>query len=74
MRRVAPAAGVRDVVLRDGTTLRLRPPGRDDAEELLAFLKRLSRESLYMRFHGFPSVGPALVEPVLAPVPVCAPS
>lgn len=67
MRGVAPAAGVRDVVLRDGTTLRLRPPGRDDAEELLAFLKRLSRESLYMRFHGFPSVGPALVEPVLAP-------
>jgi acetate---CoA ligase (ADP-forming) len=64
---VAPVAGIRDVVLRDGRTLRLRPPGRDDAEELLAFLKRLSRESLYMRFHGWPSLGPGLIEPVLEP-------
>jgi acetate---CoA ligase (ADP-forming) len=64
---VASAAGVRDVVLRDGTTLRLRPPGRDDAEELLAFLKRLSRESLYMRFHGWPALTPGLIEPMLDP-------
>jgi acetyl coenzyme A synthetase (ADP forming)-like protein len=60
-------AGIRDVVLRDGTTLRLRPPALDDADELLGFLRRLSSDSLYLRFHGTVSVGPNLVEPVLDP-------
>jgi acetyl coenzyme A synthetase (ADP forming)-like protein len=64
---MAPTVGLRDVVLRDGTTLRLRPPRRDDAEELLAFFNRLSQESLYRRFHGLPSLGPGLIEPVLEP-------
>jgi acetate---CoA ligase (ADP-forming) len=64
---VAPAAGVRDVVLRDGTTLRLRPPVRDDADEVLAFLNRLSPESLYLRFHGWPALTPGLIEPMLEP-------
>jgi acetate---CoA ligase (ADP-forming) len=64
---MAPTVGLRDVVLRDGTTLRLHPPRRDDAEELLAFFKRLSQESLYRRFHGLPSVGPGLIEPVVEP-------
>ena len=63
----AAGAGVRDVVLRDGTTLRLRAPTRDDASELLEFLRRLSPDSLYLRFHGSVSVGPRLVEPVLDP-------
>jgi acetate---CoA ligase (ADP-forming) len=57
----------RDVVLRDGTTMRLRPPGREDEERLIAFLERLSEESRYLRFHGLPRVGPALVEPMLDP-------
>ena len=43
-----------DVILRDGTTLRLRSPGPDDADALLAFFIGLSQESLYRRFHGFP--------------------
>jgi acetate---CoA ligase (ADP-forming) len=58
---------VRDVILRDGSTLRLRPPERGDAESLLAFFTALSERSVYMRFHGFPSVGPKLVEPFLEP-------
>ena len=51
-----------DVILRDGRTLRLRPPGRDDADALLAFFGGLSQRSLYLRFHGFPEVSPRLVE------------
>ena len=57
----------RDVILRDGTTLRLHPPQAVEADALLGFFSRLSKESLYFRFHGFPSVGPALVAPFLEP-------
>ncbi|HEX2468155.1 MAG TPA: GNAT family N-acetyltransferase [Solirubrobacterales bacterium] len=67
MSALQAGAGIRDVVLRDGTTLRLRPPALDDADELLGFLRRLSSDSLYLRFHGTVSVGPNLVEPVLDP-------
>jgi acetate---CoA ligase (ADP-forming) len=56
-----------DVVLRDGSTMRLRAPVRDDAHALLSFFERLSEESLYLRFHGHPSVDARLVEPVLDP-------
>ena len=58
---------VRDVILREGTTLRLRAPARDDVSGLLAFVERLSPESRYFRFHGLPPVGPRLVEPFLDP-------
>jgi acetate---CoA ligase (ADP-forming) len=58
---------VRDVILRDGTTLRLRPPAAVDEEGLLAFFSGLSDESIYTRFHGFPSVTTELVAPVLDP-------
>ena len=58
---------VRDVILREGTTLRLRAPARDDVAGLLAFVERLSPESRYFRFHGLPPVGPRLVEPFLDP-------
>jgi acetyl coenzyme A synthetase (ADP forming)-like protein len=64
---VAPATGVRDVVLRDGATLRLRPPGGDDADEVLAFLKQLSRRSLYLRFHGLPALTPRLIQTMVEP-------
>jgi acetate---CoA ligase (ADP-forming) len=64
----APAsAGATDVILRDGSTLRLRPPASEDAEALLEFVTGLSERSLYLRFHGFPALGPKLVEPVLDP-------
>ena len=56
-----------DVILRDGRTLRLRPPGRDDAEALLAFFGGLSQRSLYLRFHGLPQISPRLSESVLEP-------
>jgi acetate---CoA ligase (ADP-forming) len=58
---------VSDVILRDGTTLRLRPPRREDMDELVAFFGALSERSLYLRFHGFPSLGPELVEQLLDP-------
>jgi acetyl coenzyme A synthetase (ADP forming)-like protein len=58
---------VADVILRDGRTLRLRPPTEQDAEALLDFFRGLSDESRYLRFHGFPHVGPQLVEPLLEP-------
>lgn len=58
-------ADVVDVILRDGSTLRLRPPARGDAEAILDFFRTLSKQSLYMRFHGFPSLGPEIVEQVL---------
>jgi acetate---CoA ligase (ADP-forming) len=45
-----------DVVLRDGSTLRLRPVRPDDAPALLGFFERLSPESLYFRFMAVPRV------------------
>ncbi|HYA08866.1 MAG TPA: GNAT family N-acetyltransferase, partial [Gaiellaceae bacterium] len=56
-----------DVILRDGSTLRLRAPLGSDADALLDFFERLSDHSRYLRFHGFPAVGPKLVEPFLDP-------
>jgi acetyl coenzyme A synthetase (ADP forming)-like protein len=56
-----------DVILRDGRTLRLRPPRKADATCLLEFFRRLSERSLYRRFHGFPRIGEQLVEPLLEP-------
>jgi acetate---CoA ligase (ADP-forming) len=56
-----------DVILRDGSTLRLRPPGQADAPELLELFKGLSPESLHLRFHGLPALTPKLVEHALNP-------
>jgi acetyl coenzyme A synthetase (ADP forming)-like protein len=56
-----------DVILRDGGTLRLRPPLAADADSLVEFLSGLSDESLYFRFHGATKPRPALVEPFLDP-------
>ena len=56
-----------DVILRDGSTLRLRPPVAADTEMLLAFFEQLSDQSRYLRFHGFPALGPKLVEPFVDP-------
>src|SRR5215216_2828288 len=63
----APAPAARDVVLRDGTTMRLRPPERADEERLLAFFEQLSTQSRYLRFHGHVRLGPQLIEPALDP-------
>ena len=56
-----------DVILRDGSTLRLRPPLAADTEALLEFFARLSDRSRYLRFHGFPALGPKLVAPFVDP-------
>lgn len=56
-----------DVILRDGGTLRLRPPRREDADALLEFFRGLSQQSLHRRFHGLPAIRPQLVEPLLEP-------
>ena len=63
----AVAAITTDVILRDGSTLRLRSPARNDAGALLAFFEGLSQRSLYLRFHGLPRVDRAIVEPYLDP-------
>jgi acetate---CoA ligase (ADP-forming) len=56
-----------DVVLRDGSTMRLRPPVAADAADLVALFGGLSDQSLYLRFHGRPTIDDALVTPVLDP-------
>jgi len=61
------AAGAVDVILKDGGTLRLRPPAADDAEAVLAFLHGLSERTLYMRFHGIRHVDESLVDPIVDP-------
>lgn len=45
---------VRDVRLRDGSTLRLQTPRPADFDELKAFYDGLSWESRYFRFCGYP--------------------
>lgn len=57
----------RDVILRDGTTLRLRPPASADLDAVISFFERLSPESVYRRFHGVPRIGARLVQPFLDP-------
>ena len=48
-----PQPLVRDVLLRDGSTLRLRAPTSVEFEDIKAFYDGLSPESRYLRFHGF---------------------
>src|SRR4051812_5196064 len=43
---------VRDVILRDGSALRLRSPAPEDETAIKAFFDALSAESRYTRFHG----------------------
>jgi acetyl coenzyme A synthetase (ADP forming)-like protein len=56
-----------DVILRDGSTLRLRAPVRGDAGALIAFFDALSERSRYLRFHGARRVDATLVEHFLEP-------
>jgi acetyl coenzyme A synthetase (ADP forming)-like protein len=63
----AQAAGAVDVILKDGGTLRLRPPAAADAGALLAFLRSLSDRSLYLRFHGIRTLDESLAETLVEP-------
>ncbi len=67
MDTVTSVADAVDVILRDGRTLRLRPPRREDEDALLEFFGSLSERSLYRRFHGYPRIDARLVEPLLEP-------
>ena len=49
---VGGAPLLRDVILRDGTPLRLRAPTPADYDYIKAFYDGLSEDSLFMRFHG----------------------
>ncbi|HEX2506420.1 MAG TPA: GNAT family N-acetyltransferase, partial [Gaiellaceae bacterium] len=57
----------RDVILRDGSTLRLRPPRQADEDALVAFLAGLSEASRRQRFHAAVEADPSLVRPYLDP-------
>jgi acetyl coenzyme A synthetase (ADP forming)-like protein len=67
VRNTSLAEATVDVILRDGTTLRLRAPAADDADALVAFFEGLSEHSRYLRFHGVPHVDRALVAHFLEP-------
>jgi acetate---CoA ligase (ADP-forming) len=61
------SAAAVDVILRDGSTLRLRAPARKDADALAAFFGELSERSSYLRFHGIRRIDAAFVEHFLEP-------
>lgn len=65
--RVALADQAVDVILRDGTTLRLRAPTAGDESALAACFAELSERSRYLRFHGIRCVDERLVELFLDP-------
>jgi len=52
-REIASAVAAREVVLQDGTHLRLRRPTSEDYEDIKSFYEELSQESRYNRFNGF---------------------
>ena len=54
-------AEARDVILRDGTTLRLRPPTAADTDALVSFFQGLSVRSRFLRFHGLAATGRQMV-------------
>jgi acetyl coenzyme A synthetase (ADP forming)-like protein len=56
-----------DVILRDGSTLRLRAPTREDAGALASFFSGLSERSFYQRFHGIRPVDEELIVHFLEP-------
>ena len=56
-----------DVILRDGTTLRLRPPLENDVPALVAFFAALSVRSRFLRFHGLALAGDRFVRTLVAP-------
>jgi acetate---CoA ligase (ADP-forming) len=66
--RASSAAAVPvDVILRDGSTLRLRAPARGDADALVTFFGRLSEHSRYLRFHGLRHVDASFADHFVEP-------
>ena len=61
------APTVRDVLLRDGTALRLHAPTEADTAAVLALFAGMSERSRYLRFHGLPEVGERLAASFVDP-------
>ena len=51
-----PANYETEAILRDGARVLLRPIRLDDTDRWLAFVRRLSLRSLYLRFHNLPKL------------------
>jgi acetate---CoA ligase (ADP-forming) len=56
-----------DVILRDGSTMRLRAPVDEDVEALVAFFADLSVRSRFLRFHGLALAGDRFVRTFVDP-------
>ena len=55
-------SGPTDVILRDGSTVRLRPPRADEVDSVVEFLRNLSPESYTQRFHGAAKIDASLLK------------
>ncbi|HEY4976907.1 MAG TPA: GNAT family N-acetyltransferase, partial [Gaiellaceae bacterium] len=55
-------SGPTDVILRDGSTVRLRPPLAEEVDPVVEFLRNLSPESYTQRFHGAAAIDASLLE------------
>ena len=56
-----------DVILRDGSTLRLRPPAEADVPLVVAFFEALSTRSRFLRFHGLAASGERFASTLVEP-------
>jgi acetyl coenzyme A synthetase (ADP forming)-like protein len=56
-----------DVILRDGSTMRLRPPLDEDVPALVSFFADLSVRSRFLRFHGLALAGDRFVRTLIDP-------
>jgi GNAT superfamily N-acetyltransferase len=65
--KVMDTRGPTDVILRNVSTLRLRAQLGADVGALFEFFGHLSDRSRFLRFHGFPPLGPALIQPMVDP-------
>ena len=54
-------SGPTDVILRDGSTVRLRSPLAEEVEPVVQFLRNLSPESYTQRFHGAAKIDASLM-------------
>ncbi len=62
--------GVRDavdVILRDGSTMRLRAPTQADVPAIVAFFEGLSVHSRFLRFHGLAAAGERFARTLVEP-------
>ncbi len=56
-----------DVILRDGSTMRLRAPVSDDTPAIVAFFAGLSVHSRFLRFHGLAAAGERFARTLVEP-------